>query len=76
MHGSKMMSNEEIVNYLYKLRASTIRTYVRSRGTRRCPMRRASNIVAAAIAPGMCLVLTAAVSAGDGLALHADTIVV
>jgi Xaa-Pro dipeptidase len=29
-----------------------------------------------AIAPGMCLVLTAATSSSDGLALHADTIVI
>jgi 5,6-dimethylbenzimidazole synthase len=34
---SKMMSNEDIVNYLYKLRASTIRTYVRSRGDKDLP---------------------------------------
>jgi hypothetical protein len=32
-----MMSNEDIVNYLYKLRASTIRTYVRSRGDKDLP---------------------------------------
>jgi hypothetical protein len=31
------MSNEDIVNYLYKLRASTIRTYVRSRGDKTLP---------------------------------------
>lgn len=34
---SKFMSNEDVVNYLYKLRASTIRTYVRSRGDRTLP---------------------------------------
>jgi hypothetical protein len=34
---SKLMSNEDIVNYLYKLRASTIRTYVRSRGDQTLP---------------------------------------
>ena len=34
---SKMMSNEDIVNYLYKLRASTIRTYVRLRGDKDLP---------------------------------------
>ena len=34
---SKLMSNEDIVNYLYKLRASTIRTYVRSRGDKDLP---------------------------------------
>jgi hypothetical protein len=28
------------------------------------------------IVPGMCLVLTAAASVGDGLVLHADTIVI
>jgi nitroreductase len=34
---SKLMSNEDIVNYLYKLRASTIRTYVHSRGDKTVP---------------------------------------
>lgn len=34
---SKMMSNQDIVDYLYKLRASTIRTYVRSRGDKALP---------------------------------------
>jgi hypothetical protein len=31
------MSNEDVVNYLRKLRASTIRTYVRSRGDQALP---------------------------------------
>lgn len=34
---SKLMSNEDVVNYLRKLRASTIRTYVRSRGDQALP---------------------------------------
>ena len=34
---SKMMSNEDILNYLYMLRKSTIRTYVRSRGDKHLP---------------------------------------
>jgi nitroreductase len=34
---SKLMSNEDVVNYLYKLRNSTIRSYVRSRGDRAVP---------------------------------------
>ena len=34
---SKMMSNEDILNYLYMLRKSTIRTYVRSRGDKDLP---------------------------------------
>jgi 5,6-dimethylbenzimidazole synthase len=34
---SKLMTNEDVVNYLRKLRASTIRTYVRSRGDQDLP---------------------------------------
>jgi 5,6-dimethylbenzimidazole synthase len=34
---SKLMSNEDLVNYLYKLRNSTIRSYVRSRGDKEVP---------------------------------------
>jgi 5,6-dimethylbenzimidazole synthase len=34
---SKMMTNEDILNYLHMLRKSTIRTYVRSRGDRDVP---------------------------------------
>ena len=34
---AKMMSNEDVLNYLYMLRKSTIRTYVRSRGDNKLP---------------------------------------
>jgi 5,6-dimethylbenzimidazole synthase len=34
---TKMMSNEDVLNYLYMLRKSTIRTYVRSRGDSKLP---------------------------------------
>jgi hypothetical protein len=34
---AKMMSNEDVLNYLYMLRKSTIRTYVRSRGDSKLP---------------------------------------
>jgi 5,6-dimethylbenzimidazole synthase len=34
---AKFMTNEDIVRFLYRLRAGTIRTYVRSRGEQRIP---------------------------------------